>query len=99
MTVTDLLLADGRTIEVTGVGYYGHGELLMNGVAVSEGTDVNLTNLVKVSRLWGGFASTRRRLLTYYPGVVSAVDSFLNYPPSHFRLHIKAVAVMYMYLR
>ena len=50
MTVTDLVLADGRSIEVTGVGYHGHGELLMNGTAVSEGTDVNLTNLVKVRR-------------------------------------------------
>ena len=34
--------------QVTGIGYSGHGEVMINGVAASEFTDLSLTQLVKV---------------------------------------------------
>lgn len=47
MTVTDIILASGRKVEVTGVGYHGHGEILLEGQSVTEITDIALTMLIK----------------------------------------------------
>ncbi|XP_066929181.1 calcium-transporting ATPase type 2C member 1-like [Clytia hemisphaerica] len=51
MTVTDLVLPDNRKAMVTGIGYSGHGEVMIDGVAASEFTDLSLTQLVKTGCL------------------------------------------------
>ena len=46
--------------QVTGIGYSGHGEVLLDGQAASEFTDTSLTQLIKV------FFSTFDKISIFY---------------------------------
>jgi len=47
MKVKEMYLADGRRVEVSGVGYSGHGQVFLDDQPANDYTDAGLTNLVK----------------------------------------------------
>jgi len=51
MTATTIVLADQRYVKVTGLGYYGHGAIMINNEGANEYTDLSLTTLIKAGCL------------------------------------------------